>query len=101
MPRKDNVLTQPVPLGIAALIAAAIMAVFGWGFSILDGNISELRTETTRQMDGIRQSIDSVADSSHRDSLQMTGRIDSVATEIAVTNTKLDDLIAVAKQRTR
>lgn len=119
MPRKDNVLTQPVPLGIAALIAAAIMGVFGWGFSILDSSISELRTET----DGIRQSIGSLAESSHQDSLQMSGRIDSVSAQLngridavsaqlngridsvaaglTVTNTKLDDLIAVTKERKR
>lgn len=117
--RKDNFLAQPLPLGIAGLTAAAMMGVFAWGFSILDGRISELRAEDAMQFNSIRQSINALAESSLETnqriasysletdrriasySLETNRRIDSLATEIAVTNAKLDDLIAATKERKR
>lgn len=83
-----GILEQALPVGIAAVVGAAIVAVFAWGFSMLHGDLGDLRKETHDDIGELRSDI--------RDTSK---QIASVATQQSMTNQKLDDLIGVAREK--
>jgi hypothetical protein len=74
---------QPISLGIAAIVVVAIFGAFAWGFSLLHGDLGDIRVDLRTQISDVRSDLRSLNDA-----------VRSQSSEQAITNKKLDDLVA-------
>ena len=87
----QSVFERPLTIGMTLAVCAAMLAVFGWGFLLLHGDLSEIRHDATSD-------IQSLATQSHHDLVDTNKEINELSVQIATTNTKLDDLIALVHE---
>jgi hypothetical protein len=86
-----SVLERPLTIGVTLGVCVAMLGMFGWGFLLLHGDLSETRHDATSD-------IQSLASQSHDDLVDTNKEINGLSVQIATTNTKLDELIALVHE---
>jgi hypothetical protein len=102
MAARKGFLEQALPVGVAGVVGTAIIGVFAWGFSMLHGDLGDLRKGTNEDIGEIRGEVRELrADireigSDVRDAGK---QIATLSAQQGITNQKLDDLIAVTREK--
>lgn len=99
MPEKSNLMEHPVNIGHVLWAAGAVAGVCYTFYLLLHNEVGSLRTEEASNVQLIHTDIKGLIDVVHSDAMDANKQIATVSAQIAVTNTKLDDLIAATKEQ--
>lgn len=87
----QSIFERPLTIGMTLGVCVAMLAVAGWGFLLLHGDLSEIRHDA-------KSDIQSLTSQSHNDLVDTNKEINGLSDQIATTNAKLDDLIALVHE---